>query len=663
MQAQFICHPDFTEVEPYAVLGKGATRKMARNEQEKFLCRHILFRKQAILPKAGCAILNITADDYYKLYINGQFVTQGPAPGYPWRYYYNRIDVTPYLKEGKNTIAVHTYYQGLCNLAWVSGDRRQSFWCELQLDGQPVLCSDTTWKCAIHSGFSPNEYIKGYETAFYEHYDSNSPEEGFHNPDYNDAHWGNAAVYKHADYTLVEQPTGQLDIYNIEPQTVEQMEGGLRLDFGQNQVGYLHLVAVGQKGDQVELFCGEELNDDGSVRYQMRCNCCYAEKWTLSGGADTLHQYEYKAFRYAEVKFPPTVRLTRAQMTVRHYPFVQKLQYTTQNPQLRQILQLCANTVKYGTQECYVDCPHREKGQYLGDVSVSGRAQALLTGDTTFIKKSILECCASSKICPGLMSVCNAGQMHEIADYSLQLAAQIAWVYAQDGDVAFVKQTLPYVTGVYNHFSKFVNAQGLLEQVDDKWNLVDWPQNLRDGYDFPLTQPIGPGVHNVLNAFWVGFLQSYDELLTIAGQAPTGAAAAAKQAFIDAFYCPQSGLFADAPYTTHSAVQSNVLPLLFGIGTEDEALKNRLIDFIAQKGLTCMGVYMAYFTLAALVQNGRRDLAEQLATDEGCWQRMLDQGATTTFEAWGKEQKTNCSLFHPWAVAPAIVFAEGARVY
>ncbi len=253
--------------------------------------------------------------------------------------------------------------------------------------------------------------------------------------------------------------------------------------------------------------------------------------------------------------------------------------------------------------------------------------------------------------------------MHEIADYSLQLPAQIAWVYAQDGDLAFVKQTLPYVTGVYNHFLKFANPQGLLEQVDDKWNLVDWPDNLRDGYDFPLTQPIGPGMHNVLNAFWVGFLQSYDELLTLAGQAPTGCAAAVKQAFIEAFYCPQSGLFVDAPHTTHSAIHSNVLPLLFGIGTEDEALKNRLIDFIAQKGLTCMGVYMAYFTLAALVQNGRRDLAEQLALDPGCWQLMLDQGATTTFEAWGKEQKANCSLFHPWAVVPAIVFAEGARVY
>lgn len=54
---------------------------MARDDDQKFLCRHILFRKQVSLPKIGKALLKITADDYYKLYINGQFVAQGPAYG------------------------------------------------------------------------------------------------------------------------------------------------------------------------------------------------------------------------------------------------------------------------------------------------------------------------------------------------------------------------------------------------------------------------------------------------------------------------------------------------------------------------------------------------------------------------------------------------------
>ena len=76
-----------------------------------------------------------------------------------------------------------------------------------------------------------------------------------------------------------------------------------------------------------------------------------------------------------------------------------------------------------------------------------------------------------------------------------------------------------------------------------------------------------------------------------------------------------------------------------------------------------MGVYMSYFTLAALINHGKRDVAEELALDEGCWLNMLREGGTTTFEAWGKDQKKNCSLFHPWATAPLVVFADIPRIY
>ena len=76
-----------------------------------------------------------------------------------------------------------------------------------------------------------------------------------------------------------------------------------------------------------------------------------------------------------------------------------------------------------------------------------------------------------------------------------------------------------------------------------------------------------------------------------------------------------------------------------------------------------MGVYMAYFALAALVKHDRYEAAVRLATHPACWLNMLAQGATTTFEAWGKEQKWNTSLFHPWASAPLIVFAKNTRVY
>ena len=75
--------------------------------------RHILFRKEFETKNFNSSKIYISADDYYKLYINGEFVCQGPSPCYHFNHNYNVVDVTKYLKNGKNVIAVHTLYQGL----------------------------------------------------------------------------------------------------------------------------------------------------------------------------------------------------------------------------------------------------------------------------------------------------------------------------------------------------------------------------------------------------------------------------------------------------------------------------------------------------------------------------------------------------------------------
>ena len=41
--------------------------------------------------------------------------------------------------------------------------------------------------------------------------------------------------------------------------------------------------------------------------------------------------------------------------------------------------------------------------------------------------------------------------------------------------------------------------------------------------------------------------------------------------------------------------------------------------------------------------------------DENAWLRMIREGATTTFEGWGKDKKWNTSLFH-LTLSYAVVF-------
>ena len=658
MQPQFICHKDFAEILPINVYHRERKGEKNRSEEdERLLNRHILFRKEFSLDKTGNAVLTITADDYYKLYVNGSFVTSGPAASYPEGYNYNEIDVSKYLHPGRNVIAVHTYYQGLINRVWVSCDRRACFYCRLGVDGEDILVSDSSWRCCDHSGYSAVGSF-GYDTAFAECYDSSAREVGFELSNFDDSYWPFASVFKNADYVLQKQSTSQLISYRAEPIQSRIVDGALVLDFGREMVGYLGGSALGKKGDKIILRYAEELDENGLPRHNMRCNCSYEEQWLLSGNEDKLEQYDYKAFRYVALIIPDGVELKDVYMTVRHYPYEERAIFDENDDEIKAILRLCLDTIKYGTQENFVDCPTREKGQYLGDVTIAARAHAIATGRTDMLRKALSDFAKSAMICKGLMAVSCCGLMQEIADYSLQFASNALFCYKLDGDKDFLRSLLPTILGVLDYFSQYEREDGLIIDCR-KWNLVDWPQNLRDGYVFPKEdQP-----HNVLNAFWCGFLKDVDEVCVILGATPPNKAKKSIEAYTRVFFSKEKGLFCDDPCHSHSAIHSNLLPLLFSILPEGERTKKNILCMIKEKGLCSMGVYMAYFTLAAVAKCGETKLCRELIKDDGCWLNMLKEGATTTFEAWGKEQKWNTSLFHPWATAPIIILAKNSPVY
>lgn len=664
MQGKFISHELFADLKPVNVFHTEYPQVTVPNATEKYADKHVLFRKKF---NAGGdlfkAVLKITADDYFKLYINGKFVTQGPPPSYPQAYYYMELPVGRFLKSGENVIAVHTFYQGLINRVWVSGDNRESLWTELVVNGEVILATDESWKCKISSAYEPTAIV-GYDTQYMELFDSRSEDRDFEKEKFDDSKWQNAKIKKYNDYNLIKSPIKPLEIYEVEPKTIRKTENGYFYDFGQEAIGYLVVTAKGKKSDEIIIRQGEELNDDSSVRFNLRSNCRYEEKWILSGGEDTLDQFDYKGFRFAELIVPETAEIISVKFRIRHYPFKQKAVYKSINADFNNIIKLCVNTIKYGTQEIIPDCPTREKGSYLGDFCISGRAHALLTGDTTFLKKTILDFCRTSFICKGLMSVATSSFMQEIADYGLIFPSLVLWTYKFDGDIDFLKSVEPTLKGMCEYFASFDRGDGLIEKLYGQWNLVDWPANLRDGYDFPLTKPISDGVHNALNALWVGFLKVMNEIEGICGNEKVAETDEVIRSFYKAFYNDETGLFCDSESKTHSAVHSNIFPLLFGIYGKDEELKKRLVKMIYDKKLNSMGVYMAYFALAALVENGERDKAIELTLDKNAWLNMIKEGATTTFEAWGKEQKWNTSLFHPWAVAPLIVFNDsGKEVY
>ncbi len=655
-RGHWITTGDFCDLSPRNVFHRQLDKASRPAFDENLNNRHILFRRKFTLERTEQTLIRITADDYYKLYINGVFVTQGPTPGYNFHYFYNEIDISGFVQAGVNTIAVHTYYQGLINRVWVSGDRRHGLFLELSSGGETILGSDESFLCQEHSGFSAAGTV-GYATQFMERYDAASPEVGFEQPDFDDFAWAPAKIRRHADYQLYLQPSKMLEFEKITPSSVKKSSSQYLVDFGGMFVGSLEFGASGPAGSEIVMRFGQELNADGTVRYQLRANCNYVEYFKLSGRHDILNQFDYKSFRYVELLLPSGCKVDESSlvMHIRHYPFELKAKCKYDDGKSLAVWNLCVDSLRYGVQEVIQDCMEREKGYYLGDGCYSMLAWTLLNDDYSLLEKFFDDFLRTSFINRGLMTCSACSFMQEIAEYPLIMFTSLLEYCCLTGNYDFVRARFDAFVDILNFYrEQYAESNGLLNHLD-KWCVVEWPANMRDGYDVDIAEgkPCDT-MHNAINAYYIGAIKCLNKVAAMIGRDPYTDVTALEGAFIKAFYNPERKLFKDSVDSEHISMAANILPWFFEIVPEPEFVSNT-IAMIREKRLSQSLFFLTFPMFIALVREGEEALVHDLLRDDRYWLNIIAEGGTRTFEGWSKDLKWNTSLFH-LTLSYAVVF-------
>ena len=73
----------------------------------------ILFRKNFELPKKPEKfVVHLSADNHYRLFVNGKYILRGPARGDLSHWFYETVDLAEYLQVGKNTVAAEVVNWG-----------------------------------------------------------------------------------------------------------------------------------------------------------------------------------------------------------------------------------------------------------------------------------------------------------------------------------------------------------------------------------------------------------------------------------------------------------------------------------------------------------------------------------------------------------------------
>ncbi len=665
-EGKWISNSELATVKPRPVKARQLKRHTLPPVDNNLRNRHILFRKSFEVTEAKNARVFVTADDYYKLYLNGEFVGQGPAAGTPEHTYYNEIDVSRFIKPGHNVIAVHTYYQGLVNRVWVSGDNRHGLLLDLVVDGKTIVASDESFLTARHSAYSEMGTV-GYETQFMERYDAAAKEVGFEQSHFDDSAWTHAVVHpRGGDYKTFAQPTPMLCFDKIRPISCQVMSNGVvRIDFGEIYVGSLVFEATGSRGAEIKMLCGQELNEDGSVRHKMRCNCDYQESFILSGkGVDILNQYDYKCFRYLELVVPKDVKidLESIMLVARHMPFslVAKPNFED-DPKIMAIWKLAVDTFKWGVQEQIQDCMDREKGYYLGDGCYTMYAYCLLTGDWSHARRFFDDFLRTKDIDRGLVTCGNCSFMQEIAEYPLMLI-WFANIYLEEtGDTKFIADRFDAFADILDSYrERYAMNDGLLCNLD-KWCVVEWPKNYQDGYDANVNEGrVCTDLHVVINAWYLGAIKYMNIMAKILGRKAYADVEPLEKAFQKAFWDDERNLFVDRLGSKHISLPGNSYAAYFGLMPAEKRGKyhEAYVKLITEKKFKSINLFQFIPVFAYLKVTGEKELQQSLLVSPDAWLRSLREGATRTFEGWGKNSKWNTSLFHLTMASVAIFLTD-----
>ena len=103
-------------------------------------------------------VVHVSADNRYKLYVNGTLVSLGPARCDTYYWNYETVDLAPYLTTGKNSIAALVWNEAQYRPA-AQITVRTGFIVQGNSATEEILNTNNTWKCICDPGHQP---VPGY---------------------------------------------------------------------------------------------------------------------------------------------------------------------------------------------------------------------------------------------------------------------------------------------------------------------------------------------------------------------------------------------------------------------------------------------------------------------------------------------------------------------
>jgi alpha-L-rhamnosidase len=651
------------------------------------------FRKDfAMHVKPDIAMLYITADESYRLWINGKYITRGPARGYQSHWPYDQVDVAAFLIPGWNIIAVEVYNPGVSTYKYLS-QGSAGFICAGDF-GEVTILSDATWLSRYDKAHKRDTALYSRQLNFQEHVDArednrawiDSPEpptrsrEGWLTPEesvFGSMPWhsleergipqlrelprtpgkivsrasGNLAADYRQWRNIVQGLHQAFENLPWLPENNGRLEHGSSqitfspagkgrfsaavLDMGETVVGpAIVKVQGGKAGTILDLFFCEALNHDISpvIPFPALCEASMANRLILAEGNTNFDFYQILGFRYITLVAEESVEPLSIELQVidTGYPYTLVGKFQCSDDNFNKIWSICRRTEQVCSLDAYVDTPWREQAQWWGDARIQFWNTMAMDGDTRLLKRGIRSL-AGQKV-PNGLTYGHAPTMAHICilpDFSLVWLITIFDYYYQTKDLTLFEEQLPRIREVLSYFRNEAPRQkGLLANDPRYWLFLDWSTIEKSG---------APVLYNM---WYILALRTFTQLLDLSGNSRESQAAAEEALEIQQnlermAFDPEKGLFCDGLDTTGQpsskySVQSQVFAMVLGLKPEYHStmIEQRVLPFLRGEQLD-EAIPSAFWTSYVLtIARQKGYCQEALDFIRRMWTPMIPLGTT-----------------------------------
>lgn len=343
----------------------------------------VQFRKTFVVDgafmQANCRICGL---GLYVLYINGKRVGDDvlspPFTDYNQRALYVEYDVSSYLRQGENVVAIvlgNGFFNQTVEDHWLfahaSWRESVKLIFELFVDGKQACISDKTWKytqdgAGIHNCLRTGEY-----------YDARK-EDGWMECGYDDSAWEDCAVVHPIPLEKMTMPPIR-EVESYAPIAKWKTDNGWLFDFGVNMSGYTKFKLTGKVGQTLTIRYGEKLKDkeldNTNIEYCISNTFLFAaDKYTFKGKGEEEWKpsFVYHGFRYVELiglDYEPPMSALTAYFV--HTDLQKKGDFSCSSELLSWIYKAGVQSFLSNWHGFSEDCPQREKNGWTGDGVIS----------------------------------------------------------------------------------------------------------------------------------------------------------------------------------------------------------------------------------------------------------------------------------------------------